>query len=335
MNVTRLYLLFLLAFLLIVVPISAQQGWYPPEGGLLRYRVNQLFGKEPRTMPDGFEFGAVVSVATDSRGEVYVFHRGPSGDPLIVFDSQGRYLRSWGKGLITHAHNIRFDLEGNLWITDDAGSQLLKFSKEGKLLQTFGTKDKPGKDERSFGGPADIAFAKNGDFYVADGNGRNRNERIVKYSRDGKFLKAWGKPGSGPGEFDVIHSLVLDSKGYLYVSDHHNNRFQIFDSEGRFVKQWTHLGPAQGLYMTPKDELFALVIRSQEENSLSVGLAGKIMKIDPATGNVLGSIASPGHSIHVGSDGVIWVGSLSGNVLKWSAATATSGRGQGRAPVSK
>ena len=326
MRFARLYLFvpFLLA-----ASLTAQQGWFPPEGGLLKYRVNQLFGKKPWTLPAGFELGEVVSVATDSRGEVYVFHRGVNGDPLLVFDAQGKYLRSWGKGLITHAHNIRFDPQETLWITDDAGSQILKFSRDGKLLQTLGVKDKPGKDERSFGGPADVAFAKNGDYYIADGNGPHRNERIVKYDKNGKFLKAWGKPGSGPGEFDVVHTLVLDSKENLYVSDHHNNRIQIFDSNGNFIKQWTHLGPAQGLYITPKDELFALMIRSQEENSLSVGLAGKIMKIDLATGNIVGSIESPGHSIHLDKDGVIWVGSLSGNILRWAPAESTPARGRG------
>jgi DNA-binding beta-propeller fold protein YncE len=310
--------------LLFVATLSAQSGWHPPEGGLLKYRVNLFFGQEPSTMPEGFAFGRVSSIATDSQGNVYVFHRGKRGDPLIVFDKDGRYLRSWGGGMFVNPHNIRFDAEENLWITDNQAHQIFKCTKDGKVLMTLGVKGERGVDERHFGGPADIAFAKNGDFYVADGY---QNSRIIRFNKDGKFLASWGKPGTGSGEFNLIHAIVMDSKGNLYVSDHRNNRIQIFDSNGKFLKQWTHLGPGQGLYMTPTDELWAVMIRSHEENLASTGLAGKIMKIDIATGNILGSMTSPGHSIHVDKDNNIWVASLTGNALKWIPLEAGGSRG--------
>jgi DNA-binding beta-propeller fold protein YncE len=317
--------------LLVAPTLYGQQGWYPPEGSLLKYRVNLFFGQEPPTMPEGFAFGRVSSVATDSDGNVYVFHRGRRGDPLIVFDKDGRYLRSWGKGMFANPHNIRFDREENLWITDNQGHQVFKCTKDGKVLMTLGVKGEAGVDERHFGGPSDLAFASNGEFYVSDGY---QNSRIVHFSKEGKYLNAWGKPGTGPGEFNLVHALVIDSKNNLYASDHRNNRIQVFDSRGKFLKQWTHLGPGQGLFMTPEDELWALMIRSHEENLASTGLAGKIMRIDLATGNILGSMTSPGHSIHVDKDKNIWVGSLTGNVLKWSPGEVGRGRGS-RGPAAK
>jgi peptidylamidoglycolate lyase len=316
---------------LLLVPVAgallAQQGWYPPEGGLLKYRVNLFFGQEPPSMPEGFELGRVSSVATDAQGNVYVFHRGRKGDPLIIFDKDGKYLRSWGKGMFVNPHNIRFDAEENLWITDNQGHQIFKCTKDGKVLMTLGVKGEMAADEKHLGGPSDIAFAKDGSLYVSDGY---QNSRIVHFNKEGTFLNAWGKRGTGPGEFNLVHALVIDSKGNLYASDHVNDRIQIFDSSGKFLKQWTHLGPGQGLYMTAKDELWALMIRSHQENLDSVGLAGKIMRIDIATGNILGSMTSPGHSIHVDAANNVWVGSLTGNVLKWAPAGAASGRGGGK-----
>jgi streptogramin lyase len=219
-----------------VAALGAQQGWYPHEGGLMKYRVNIRFGEEPKdTMPSGWKFGRVSSVATDSAGNVYVFQRGKNADPLIVFDSSGRYLRSWGKGIFGNPHGLRVDRDDNVWVTDNGDHQVMKFTKTGKLLLTLGVKGNAGTDSKTFNRPTDIAFAANGDFYVADGYG---NSRVVKFSRDGKYLLAWGKPGRGPGEFQVPHSVAVDSKGTVYVSDRENNRIQslmltdIFSANG-------------------------------------------------------------------------------------------------------
>jgi DNA-binding beta-propeller fold protein YncE len=308
-----------LAGLLFAVAGFAQQGWYPPEGGLLKYRVNLFFGQEPPTMPEGFVMGRVSSITTDSDGNVYVFQRGKRADPLIVFDKNGKYLRSWGKGMFVNPHNVRFDPEENLWITDNQGHQVFKCTKDGKVLMTLGVKGQRGADETHFGGPSDVAFAKNGDFYISDGY---QNSRIVRFSMEGKYLASWGRRGTGPGEFNVVHALAIDSTGKIYASDMLNDRIQIFDSDGKFLQQWTHLGAVPGLYMAANDELWVLAIRTHEENDASAGLAGKIMKIDSATGNILGSITSPGHSIHMDKDHNIWIGSLTGNALKWSPTPA-------------
>jgi DNA-binding beta-propeller fold protein YncE len=294
---------------------GAEQGWYPHEGGLLKYRVNIRFGEEPEdTMPSGWKFGRVSAVATDSTGNVYVFQRGKTADPLIVFDSQGKYLRSWGKGVFGNPHGLRVDRHDNVWVTDNGDHQVMKFTNTGKLLLTLGIKGKAGTDDQTFNRPTDIAFAPNDDFYVSDGYG---NSRVVKFSPEGKFLLAWGKPGSSAGEFQVPHSIAVDSKGNVYVSDRENNRIQIFDADGKYLRQWAHLGATQNIFITPQDDMWIITHRNNIENLTYDALAGRIMHIDLAKGRILGAMESPGHWITVARNGDIFIGSLTGNVFRW------------------
>jgi DNA-binding beta-propeller fold protein YncE len=294
---------------------AAEVGWNDHEGGLLKYRVNIRFGFEPDTLPDGWRFGRVSAVAKDSKGQVFAFQRGDKAPPIIVFDEKGKYLRSWGTGMFGNEHGMRVDREDNLWVTDNGDHQVMKFSNDGQLLMALGIKGKHGTDEKTFYRPTDIAFAPSGgDFYVSDGYG---NSRVVKFSKDGKFLLTWGKRGTGPGEFNTPHSIAVDSKGNVYVSDRENNRIQIFDPNGKFLRQWTHLGATQNLYMTPQDELWIITHRNNIENITYDTLSGRIMKIDIKTGKILGSIESPGHWIHVAPTQEIFIGSLTGNVFRF------------------
>jgi DNA-binding beta-propeller fold protein YncE len=295
--------------------LLAEQGWYPHEGGLLKYRVNIRFGEEPAdTMPDGWKFGRVSSVATDSAGNVYVFHRGKKADPLIVFDKTGKYLRSWGRGMFGNPHGLRIDKNNNVWITDNGDHQVMKFTNEGQLLMTLGIKGKAATDDKTFNRPTDIAFAANGDFFVSDGYG---NSRVMKFSREGKYLKDWGKRGTAPGEFNTPHSIAIDSKGTVYVSDRENNRIQMFDQTGKFLREWKNLGATQNIFITPKDEMWIITHRDNVENITYDTLAGRIMKIDLASGKILGAMESPGHWISVTPAGEIFIGSLTGNVFRW------------------
>jgi peptidylamidoglycolate lyase len=290
-------------------------GWAPHEGGLLKYSVQIRFGEEPDTMPDGFKFGRASAVTTDAQGNVYVFQRGLKADPIIVYDSTGKYLRSWGKGLFGNPHGIRVDKAGDVWATDNADHQVFKFSNEGKLLQTWGIKGVAGTDERTFNRPTDIAWDSQGNSYVSDGYG---NSRIVKFDQTGKYLMTWGTPGDGPGQFRVPHSIAIDSKDRVYVSDRENNRIQIFDVSGKLIKTWTHLGCTQGMFITPTDEMWIITHRNNSENITYDTLAGRLMKLDLETGKILGSMESPGHELTVASDGAIYVASLTGNIFKWS-----------------
>jgi DNA-binding beta-propeller fold protein YncE len=303
---------------------GAEQGWYPHEGGLLKYRVKIRFGEEPDTMPEGWKFGRVSAVATDSTGEVYVFHRGKKADPIVVFDASGTYLRSWGRGMFGNEHGLRVDRDDNVWITDNGDHQVVKFDRNGERLLILGIKGKPGADDKTFNRPTDIAFARTGEFYVSDGYG---NSRVVKFSPEGRYLLEWGKKGAGPGEFNTPHSLAVDSKGRVYVSDRENNRIQVFDAGGKFLRQWTHLGATQGVFITPEDEMWIVTHRNNIENLTYDTLAGRIMRIDVETGKILGSMESPGHWIDVSRTGEIFIGSLTGNVFRWYGGWLEHGLG--------
>ena len=315
----------LIAVNALAMALSAQQGWYPHEGGLLKYRVSIRFGEEPDTMPDGWKFGRVSAVAVNPKGEVYVFHRGPKADPIVVFDGKGKFLRSLGKGMFGNPHGMRFDHEGNLWVTDNGDHQVMKFSPQDKLLFTLGTKGKAGTDSKTFNRPTDIAFTPKGDaVYISDGYG---NSRVVKVAPDGKYLLDWGKRGTGPGEFNTPHSIAVDSKGAVYVSDRENNRIQIFDPNGKFLRQWTHLGATQNIFITPEDQMWIITHRDNIENITYDTLAGRIMRIELATGKVLGAMESPGHWLHAAPSGEIFIGSLTGNVFRWYPGWLTEGLG--------
>jgi DNA-binding beta-propeller fold protein YncE len=307
-----------IAFLLLVVcyvtVAFAQQGWYPHEGGLLKYRVMIRFGEEPDTLPEGWRFGRVSAVGVDKAGNVYAFQRGPRADPVVVFDANGKFLRSWGKDLFSIPHGFRIDRNGHVWTTDTGTHMVMELTTEGQLLRSWGTKGKPGATHDTFNRPTDIAFLPNGDFFVTDGYG---NSRVVKFSSDGKYLLEWGKRGKGPGEFNTPHSIVVDSHQNVYVSDRENNRIQIFDADGKFLRQWTHLGATQGMAISPQDELWIITHRNNEENLSYDTLAGRIMRIDIATGKILGSMESPGHWLALGHNGDIFVASLTGNIFRW------------------
>ena len=313
-----------LALTLAAAVWAAEKGWYPHEGSLMKYRVNIRFGEEPDTMPDGWKFGRVSAVAVDGNNEVYVFHRGKKADPIVVFDAKGKYLRSWGKGMFGNPHGMRVDPSGNLWVTDNGDHQVMKFTTKGELLLKLGTKGQAGTDEKTFNRPTDIAFAPTGEVYVSDGYG---NSRVVKFSREGKYLMTWGKRGTGPGEFNTPHSVAVDSNGEVYVSDRENNRIQVFDPNGKFLRQFTHLGATQNIFITPKDEMWIITHRDNIENITYDTLAGRIMNIDRLTGRIIGSMESPGHWLHVAPTKEIFIGSLTGNVFRWYPGWLTRGLG--------
>jgi DNA-binding beta-propeller fold protein YncE len=290
-------------------------GWAPHPGSLLKYSVQIRFGEEPETMPEGMKFGRVSAVTTDAQNNVFVFKRDEKTDQIVVFDVNGKFLRSWGKGLFVRPHGLRVDRDQNVWAVDDAGHQVLKFSHDGKLLQSWGVKGKPGTDAKTFNRPTDVAWDSQGNTYISDGYG---NSRVVKLDKAGNFAMTWGTPGDGPGQFRIPHSIGIDSKDRVYVSDRENNRIQIFDTNGKLLKTWTHLGCTQGIFITPKDEMWIITHRNNSENITYDTLAGQLMKIDIESGKILGGMESPGHMLTVGQTGDIYVASLTGNVFKWT-----------------
>ena len=200
--------------------------------------------------PSGMtKWSASTGVDVDAHDNVYVFQRNEAM-PIVVFDRSGKFLRSWGQDLkIKQTHFLRVDRAGDVWITDRGDMQALKFSAEGKPLLTIGKKGVKGGNtsQDAYDGMADIAVAKNGDLFIADGEGPNT--RVVKLSKEGKFIKWWGGKGTAPGQFDQPHSIAMDSRGRVYVADRSNNRIQIFDQSGKFLNQWTNFGTPWGVFI--------------------------------------------------------------------------------------
>ena len=215
------------------------------------YRTVENWAK----LPEGRTWGQVISADIDRDGKsIWVVERcgGTScanSDlaPVLKFDSSGNLVKSFGAGMIVRPHGLFIDKNNNVWVTDgDAengkGDQVFEFSQDGKVLLTLGKAGVAGDGPDTFNKPSDVLIAPNGDIFVADGHGPGSNARIVKFSADGKFIKAWGKEGTGPGEFNNPHSLAMDSQGRLFVADRGNSRIQIFDQDGKFLEEWRQFG---------------------------------------------------------------------------------------------
>jgi DNA-binding beta-propeller fold protein YncE len=271
-------------------------------------------------IPAGYSFGAIPGVAVDSKDRVYFFHRG--AHPVMIFESSGKFVKSWGDGLIEDAHHIKIDRDGNVWLADYKGQVILKCTPEGKVLMTLGTRKVAGGDATHFDRPTDMAFASNGDIYVSDGYGNNR---VVQFSKAGKYIRSWGRKGVDPGEFDLPHAIAVDSSDRVYVADRSNARVQVFDRDGKFLSQWKDLLTPWGLFMTNKDELWACGssvvpkpaegmtgIPPKDQLILKISTNGKILERFGNTGGRTPGLTDWVHCIAVSSKGEVFVGDIKG-----------------------
>ncbi len=218
-------------------------------------------------LPPSLKLGPVSGVATDSAGRVYLLQR--AQPPVVVFDGKGTVLRTWGDGLFKTPHGLRIDADDKVWITDIGSHIVMKCDAGGKSLLTLGRKNEPGDGPDRFNKPTDVALSAAGEIFVADGYG---NSRVVKFSREGRYLTEWGKEGTGPGEFDLPHSICTDGKDRLYVGDRENDRIQVFNLEGKYVAEFKESGAPYGLFLKG-DRLFVADGRAQTINVLN--LSGK------------------------------------------------------------
>jgi streptogramin lyase len=195
-------------------------------------------------------------------------------------------------------HGIFVDGDGNVWVTDGQGKdgkghQVFKFSPDGKVLLTLGKAGTAGDGPDTFNAPSAVLVAPNGDIFVGDGHGGNTNSRIVKFSKDGKFIKTWGKKGSAPGEFDTPHTLAMDTRGRLFVGDRNNNRIQIFDQDGKYIDQWPQFSRPSGVYIDKNDIIY---VADSESESVSKNHDGwkRGIRVGKATdGSVTAFIPDP------------------------------------------
>lgn len=267
------------------------------------YRAVDTWAK----LPDGRTMGAVGGVTTDPDGQhIWAVIRCDATapdrfgnecldsdlDPVIKFDSEGNVVESFGGGMFIWPHGIDVDPDGNVWVTDAVaesrtpqgtrGHQVIKFSPTGEVLMVLGTPGVAGSGPDHFNAPADVVVADNGDIFVADGHANNTNNRVVKFSSDGAYIKSWGQTGYAPGEFRTLHAIAIDSRGRLFVADRGNNRIQIFDQEGNFLAQWTQFGRPSGIFFDDHDNIY--VADSESDNVENPGWEMGIRIGDAKTG---------------------------------------------------
>jgi len=230
-------------------------------------------------LPAGRTFGAVIAVDVDRQGNVWAFERcggdtcaGSSVAPILKFDASGKLVNSFGAGMFVFPHGFYVDRDGSIWATDGQGKdgkgqQVFKFSPDGKVLLTLGKAGVAGNGPDTFNAPSDVVVAPNGDIFVADGHGEDTNARIVRFSRDGKFIKAWGRKGTGPGEFGGLHAIAMDSMGRVFVGDRTNSRIQIFDQDGKLLADWKQFGRPSGIFIDANDTIYVADSQSDEKSN--------------------------------------------------------------------
>jgi hypothetical protein len=257
-------------------------------------------------LPPGMNMGSVSGVAINSKGHIFLLHRGPC--PLIEFDADCKFIRSYCDGMFERAHGLRIDAGDNIWLTDVGAHVVYKLNPQGRLQMVLGVKGRPGEWHdfghlRLFNEPNEAMVGANGDIFVLQGHGKGPS-CVLKFDKDGNFIKSWGKKGAGPGEFDLPHSIVIDAKGLLHIADRNNARIQVFDQDGNYIRESKHPGTPCGLFLTPDQQLF-----------LAHGHTGKIKQLD-LDGNVLGETGGQGkapgrfgeaHYIAVSKRGEIFV----------------------------
>jgi DNA-binding beta-propeller fold protein YncE len=251
--------------------------------GKYTYEVIEDWAK----LPEGWAMPA-AAVTVDSRDRVYCFNRTPD-HPVVVFDRDGNYLHSWGAGLFAFPHTIRVDEHDNLWLVDRDHGQMMYFSPSGALLRTIGTngyRSDTGVDPSESGStayrkvthgggpfnlPTDIAVAPSGEMFITDGYG---NARVHKFAADGTHLFSRGEPGTAPGQFKLLHGVWIDRFGRVLVCDRENDRVQVFDQDGKFLRVWPTalIGPAvfyvdasDTVYITEHNDGFVSVLTLEGE----------------------------------------------------------------------
>jgi DNA-binding beta-propeller fold protein YncE len=279
------------------------------------YRIVEAWAQ----LPNGRAMGAVGKVSIDPDGRhIWAIVRcdrleDPSrfGDecrdsktnPVVQFAPDGKVVKSFGGGMFIWPHGLGVDRDGNVWVTDAVannripkgdkrGHLVVKFSPDGKVLMTLGTPGQAGSGPDQFTSPSDIVVAPGGDIFIADGHNDVGNNRVVRYSADGKFVKTWGKSGWAPGEFHGLHAIAMDSRGRIFVGDRGNNRIQIFDQDGKSLSvPWTQFGKPSGIAFDDNDQIF--VADSESDDVQNPGWEEGIRIGDAKTGWVNAFILYP------------------------------------------
>ncbi|MBT3604009.1 MAG: hypothetical protein HOE48_00530 [Candidatus Latescibacteria bacterium] len=218
------------------------------------------------TLPDGWSFGWIPAVAVDSKDQVYVYSR--SEHPMVVFDRDGNFVKAWGEDILEDSHGIYIDAQDHVYCVERETHCMHKFTSDGELLMTVGTPHQMGEPGDPFRLPTDVAFDSQGFMYITDGYD---NARVHKYTPDGELIKSWGEPGTGPGQFNLVHCVRIDKEDKLWVLDRENNRIQFFDTEGNYQGEWTGLHQPDTIYI---DDEAGVVYIAELEQRVSIWTTG-------------------------------------------------------------
>ena len=294
-------------------------------------------------LPAGLYLGEVAGVATNSKGDIFVYTRtghptvtigtmrpfAHGGSRLFQFDRTGKFVKEIGKDTYAFmaAAQVRVDPADNIWVVDEMSNTVMKFDPEGRVAMLLGRKAESesvparaatggtgaGQPTDLFNRPTDVAWDAAGNIFVADGAG---NARIAKFDKDGKFVKSWGKRGTAPGDFADVLSIAVDAQGNVYAGDGGNKRIQVFDNNGTFKTAFTNFGNAQAMCITKGANPVLYVSNSNPWNDIDV--AGEIYKMR-LDGTIVGKFGRAGkllkefgtvNSIDCRTENTLYVGEL-------------------------
>jgi sugar lactone lactonase YvrE len=307
------------------------------------YGVGEQWGTLPAARTWGSTSGVYPHRDSEGKftGNIWVFERCAKGsclesdlDPIMLFDPTGKLIRSFGSGMFVWPHGVYADHQGNLWVVDAVhtdcnpgvgrgkGHQVHKFSPEGELLMSLGTKGVEGGGEDKFRCPSDVVVSRNGDIFVTDGHnhGHGGSNRLVKFAGDGTFIAAWGKKGTGDGEFQGLHALAIDSRGRLFVGDRANQRIQILDQNGKHIATWRQFGSPSGIFIDEDDTIYV----ADSDSGFDPESVGKprnpgykrgIYIGDARTGKVAGFIPDPKPDLSKVTSGAEGVAASGGSIF--------------------
>ena len=300
-------------------------------------------------LPTGLyvERASFIGAEQGPDGNIYLLGRclgnsctGRPEPPVLKLDPSGRLLKTWGSGMFDFPHGFDVDQEGNVWASDQRGHQVFKWDAEGELLMTIGQKGTEGEPPGLLSEPTDVVIAPNGDIFITEGHSFAQGaNRVSKYASDGTFIMSWGSTGSGAGEFNVPHTIALDSQGRVFVGDRGNNRIQIFDQDGTFLDVWYQFSRPSGIAITADDRIY--VADSESWGTDNPGWEKGIRVGNARDGTVQYLIADlePNASEHSGAEGVgvdsegnVYGAVVRRRMLEKHVLVAASGRSSGAEP---
>jgi sugar lactone lactonase YvrE len=299
----RILSCFALAAFLTATPLFAQSKAKAENVPLIPYDSVPNFLKMP---PDVY-FGEGIGVATNSKGHIFVYTRS-GATRLFEFDQNGNYVREIGQGLygFVFAHAVRVDRDDNIWAVDEGSNMVIKFTPDARVAMVVGRRPEPSAglvagapplapEPYVFSRPTDVGFDSAGNIFVTDGYG---NSRVVKFDKNGRYIKSVGTRGSQQGQLNTPHSMSMDAQGNVYVADRGNNRVQVFDNDLNVKAIYDNVGTPWEVCVSSGPHQYLYVSNSVPDNDLAQywPFTGEIYKME-LDGTILGKFGQAGKEL--------------------------------------